>query len=158
MLQSLSAKVEVDLESRVDFVNFNKEINMLDKKLQSVNIDMQSQKNRARQEKLYWKKRQLVSEKFSKWQKIQTHKVIVKAENDTSSIASRPPRSSSGPVAWSARVFAIPSRFTAQPARPNGTSRHDYCDAKMRGWKRWWKRVYWFKLSSYGASRGKTLQ
>jgi hypothetical protein len=53
MLQSLSIKVEVDLESRVDFVNLNKEIDMLSEKLQNVVLDKQSQKNRARREKLY---------------------------------------------------------------------------------------------------------
>ena len=89
MLQSLSTKVEIDFESRVDFINLNKKIDMLDKKLQKIIINMQSQKNRARREELYWKKRQLVSEEFSKWQKIQTHKVIVKTKNDASSIASR---------------------------------------------------------------------
>ena len=89
MLQSLLTKIEVDLENRVDFVNLNKKIDMLDKKLQNVIINMQSQKNRACWEKLYWKKRQLVFKEFNKWQKIQTHKVIVNAKNDASSIASR---------------------------------------------------------------------
>lgn len=90
MLQSLPAKVEADLESRVDFTNLNKEIDMLGKKLQGVMIDMQSQKDRARREELYWKKRQLVSEALSKWQEIQTYKVSVNAENDASPVASRP--------------------------------------------------------------------
>ena len=62
---------------------------MLDKKLQSVIINMQNQKNQARREELYWKKRQFVSEKLSKWQKIQTHKMIVKTKNDAFSVASR---------------------------------------------------------------------
>ena len=90
MLQSLQAKVEADLESRVGFANLNKEIDMLGKKLQGVIIDMQSQKDRARREELYWKKRQLVSEELSKWQEIQTHKATVNAENDASPVASRP--------------------------------------------------------------------
>ena len=70
MLQSLQAKVEADLESRVGFANLNKEIDMLGKKLQGVIIDMQSQRDRARREELYWKKSQLVSEELSKWQEI----------------------------------------------------------------------------------------
>lgn len=45
MLQFLLIKIEIDFESRVDFVNFNKKINMFDKKLQSVIINMQNQKN-----------------------------------------------------------------------------------------------------------------
>ena len=90
MLQSLPAKVEIDLESRVDFANLNKKMDMLDKKLQNVIINMQNQKNRIRRKKLYWKKRQFVSEKFNKWKKIQTHKMIDNAKNDASSVASRP--------------------------------------------------------------------
>jgi hypothetical protein len=87
MLQFLSIKVEIDLESRVDFVNLNKEIDILNEKLQNVVLNEQSQKNQIRRKKLYWKKRQLVSEELSKWQKIQTHKVIINAKNDASSVA-----------------------------------------------------------------------
>jgi hypothetical protein len=89
MLQSLSIQIEIDLESRVDFVNLNKEIDIHNEKLQSVVLNEQSQKNRARRKKLYWKKRQFVSEELSKWQKIQTHKMSINAKNDASSVANQ---------------------------------------------------------------------
>ncbi len=89
MLQSLWVKIEVNFENRVDFVSLNKEIDILSEKLQNVVLNEQSQKNRDWRKKLYWKKRQLVFEEFSKWQKIQTHKVIINAKNDVSSVTSR---------------------------------------------------------------------
>ena len=89
MLQFLSTKIEIDFENCVDFVNFNKKIDMFDKKLQNVIINMQNQKNQIRRKKLYWKKRQFVSEKFNKWQNIQTHKIIIKTNNNAFSIANR---------------------------------------------------------------------
>ena len=89
MLQFLSTKIEINFENRVDFVNFNKKINLLDKKLQNVIINMQNQKHQIRQKKLYWKKCQFLFEKFNKWQKVQTHKIIVKIKNDAFLIANR---------------------------------------------------------------------
>ena len=89
MLQSLPAKVEADLENRVDFADLNKEIAMLGEKLRGVTLEEQSQEDRARREELYWKKRQLVSEELSKWQEIQTHKVGSN-EDEASPVASRP--------------------------------------------------------------------
>ena len=45
MLQSLSVKIEADLKNCVDFADLNKEIDILDEKLQNVILKEQSQKN-----------------------------------------------------------------------------------------------------------------
>ena len=66
LLQSIPAKVEADLDNCSDFVSINKEIDMLGEKLRRITIDDEAQPVRVRREELYWRKRQLVSEKLSK--------------------------------------------------------------------------------------------
>lgn len=130
MLQSLSIKIEIDFESRVDFVNLSKEIDIFNEKLQNVVLNKQSQKNRARREKLYWKKRQFVSEELSKWQKIQTHKVSINAKNDAFSIANRSSyfnrihRLNSSRDRFASSLFF--HAFLRKLARSKSTSKYDY--------------------------------
>ena len=56
MLQFLSIEIEIDFENHVDFVNFNKKIDMLDTKLQNVIIHMQNQKKLNLLKKIILKK------------------------------------------------------------------------------------------------------
>lgn len=88
LLQSLFAKVEVNLNNCVDFIFINKKIEILRKKLRSITIEDETQSARARQKKLYWRKRQLVFEKLSRWQQIQSRKIVSVTKNEASQVAS----------------------------------------------------------------------
>ena len=86
MLQSLPAKVEADLESRVEFIAINQEIEALGEKLRRFSSD---DKSWSRREELYWRKRQLVSEELNKWREIQP-KTATAVEDEAPQVASLP--------------------------------------------------------------------
>ena len=48
----------------------------------------EAQSAQAQQKKLYWWKHQLVFEKLSKWQQIQSHKIVSNTENEAPQVAS----------------------------------------------------------------------
>jgi len=82
--------VKANLNNCVDFVFINKKIKILGKKLRSITLEDEAQLARARREKLYWRKRQLVFEKLSKWQQIQSRKIASNTKNEASQVASLP--------------------------------------------------------------------
>lgn len=90
LLKSLPAKVEADLNDCADFVAINKEIKILGEKLRTITAEGESQRARARRDELYWRKRQLVSEELSKWQQIQSRKIVSNMETETPLVASLP--------------------------------------------------------------------
>ena len=82
LLQSLPAKVEANLDNCTEFVSINKEIEILGERLRGIILEDETQPARARREELYWRKRQLVSEELSKWQKIQPRKIASNTEDE----------------------------------------------------------------------------
>lgn len=90
MLQSLPAKVECNLENRVEFISINEEIAMLREKLRVIASEDEASPARARREELYWRKRQLVSEELNKWQQIQPRKIALSMEDEAPRVASLP--------------------------------------------------------------------
>jgi hypothetical protein len=76
MLQTLPAKVEVDLAMRADFVEIEAEIKKVERKIQGEEDD-ESQSARIRRDELYRQKVLWISEELKKWQKMQRHNIKV---------------------------------------------------------------------------------
>jgi hypothetical protein len=88
LLQSLSAKVKVNLNNCFDFVVISGEIRMLEEKLGRITAQSESQKARAWRDELYWRKLQLVFEQLSKWQRIQSCKIVSTMKHEAPQVAS----------------------------------------------------------------------
>ena len=88
MLQSLPAKVEADLEADIDFVTINKQLESLKEDLRHSPAGEESQ--RTFRAELYERRRQLVSEELTKWQKIQPRTITSKADNEGPVVTSLP--------------------------------------------------------------------
>ena len=60
------------------------------RKLRSTTLEVEAQQIRARREKLYWRKRQLISQELNKWQQIQPRQITLNMEDEAPQVASLP--------------------------------------------------------------------
>jgi hypothetical protein len=89
MLQTLPAKVELDLAMRADFVELEMEIKKAGQIVRGASGE-ESESARARREQLYRRKVLLVSEELKKWQKLQRSNITLNADGVPQSVASLP--------------------------------------------------------------------
>lgn len=73
--QSLLAKLQHDLERRVDFTSLQKEIETLTRKIKMGSLVEDSQQYRTRRQELYEQRRQLTVTELKKWRKLQPRKL-----------------------------------------------------------------------------------
>ncbi|KAH8797645.1 hypothetical protein F5884DRAFT_874658, partial [Xylogone sp. PMI_703] len=87
LIQSLPAKVQDDLRRQPDFIALSEELKSLGEKVKDLTTESEIQLTQMRRAELISKRRQLMSEELTKWQRIQSDKEL---EDSKHNIASKP--------------------------------------------------------------------